>query len=63
MSTRPRDRKETQAGIPEEARAARIRLPQLRPDELREEFQARLDAARGRRDRVHSLLEAALRRP
>ncbi|MFD5012169.1 sensor histidine kinase [Streptomyces chartreusis] len=47
-------------GSPEEAREARIRLPQLRLDELLEELQARLDAARGTRDRVHSLLEAVL---
>ncbi|MFF5143009.1 GAF domain-containing protein [Streptomyces sp. NPDC013157] len=40
--------------------AARGRLPQLRLDELLEELQARLDAARGTRDRVHSLLEAVL---
>ncbi|MBW1599059.1 GAF domain-containing protein [Streptomyces sp. JJ38] len=40
--------------------AARVRLPQLRLDELLEELQARLDAARGTRDRVHSLLEAVL---
>ncbi|PWJ03479.1 histidine kinase [Streptomyces sp. NWU49] len=39
---------------------ARPRLPQLRLDELLEELQARLDAARGTRDRVHSLLEAVL---
>ncbi|MCX5373502.1 GAF domain-containing protein [Streptomyces sp. NBC_00015] len=44
-------------GSPEEAHA---RLPQLRLDELLEELQARLDAARGTRDRVHSLLEAVL---
>jgi len=37
-----------------------VRLPQLRLDELLEELQARLDAARGTRDRVHSLLEAVL---
>ncbi|MFI9342084.1 GAF domain-containing protein [Streptomyces sp. NPDC052773] len=43
-----------------ESREARIRLPQLRLDELLEEVQARLDAARGTRDRVHSLLEAVL---
>ncbi|NEC91042.1 GAF domain-containing sensor histidine kinase [Streptomyces sp. SID12501] len=42
---------------PEEAR---VRLPQLRLDELLEELQSRLDAARGTRDRVHSLLEAVL---
>ncbi|MFI1105166.1 GAF domain-containing protein [Streptomyces melanogenes] len=42
---------------PEEAR---VRLPQLRLDELLEELQGRLDAARGTRDRVHSLLEAVL---
>ncbi|GAA3771764.1 two-component system sensor histidine kinase [Streptomyces coacervatus] len=47
-------------GSPEESRAARVRLPQLRLDELLEELQARLDAARGTRDRVHSLLEAVL---
>ncbi|MFJ4809483.1 sensor histidine kinase [Streptomyces longwoodensis] len=39
---------------------ARVRLPQLRLDELLAELQARLDAARGTRDRVHSLLEAVL---
>ena len=50
----------TQAGSPEEAREARVRLPQLKLDELLEEFQARLDAARGTRDRVHSRLEAVL---
>ncbi|MEU7133634.1 GAF domain-containing protein [Streptomyces sp. NPDC046261] len=37
-----------------------MRLPQLRLDELLEELQARIDAARGTRDRVHSLLEAVL---
>ncbi|MCH0567539.1 hypothetical protein I3F60_30455, partial [Streptomyces sp. MUM 136J] len=37
-----------------------VPLPQLRLDELLEEFQARIDAARGTRDRVHSLLEAVL---
>ncbi|MDH6217958.1 GAF domain-containing sensor histidine kinase [Streptomyces pseudovenezuelae] len=47
-------------GSPEEPREARIRLPQLKLDELLEELQARLDAARGTRDRVHSLLEAVL---
>jgi len=47
-------------GSPEEARKARVRLPQLKLDELLEELQARLDAARGTRDRVHSLLEAVL---
>ncbi|MFG2147287.1 GAF domain-containing protein [Streptomyces sp. NPDC048696] len=46
-----------QVESPEEAR---VRLPQLRLDELLEELQARLDAARGTRDRVHSLLEAVL---
>ncbi|WBP84882.1 sensor histidine kinase [Kitasatospora cathayae] len=35
-------------------------VPKLRLDELLEELQARLDAARGTRDRVHSLLEAVL---
>ncbi|WP_413760588.1 GAF domain-containing protein [Streptomyces sp. MMBL 11-3] len=44
----------------EGSRQARVRLPQLRLDELLEELQARLDAARGTRDRVHSLLEAVL---
>ncbi|MGW0080978.1 sensor histidine kinase [Streptomyces sp. NPDC003393] len=47
-------------GGSEEADDARVRLPQLRLDELLEELQARLDAARGTRDRVHSLLEAVL---
>ena len=37
-----------------------VALPQLRLDELLDELQARLDAARGTRDRVHSLLEAVL---
>ncbi|WP_424886937.1 GAF domain-containing protein [Streptomyces sp. XH2] len=37
-----------------------VRLPHLRLDELLGELQARLDAARGTRDRVHSLLEAVL---
>jgi hypothetical protein len=36
----------------------RVRLPQLKLDELLEELQARLDAARGTQSRVHSLLEA-----
>ncbi|MFH8597330.1 sensor histidine kinase [Streptomyces rimosus] len=36
------------------------RLPQMRLDELLEELQARIDAARGTRDRVHSLLEAVV---
>ena len=45
---------------PRDVRQARVRLPQLRLDELLEELQARLDAARGTRDRVHSLLEAVL---
>ncbi|XUL91684.1 GAF domain-containing protein [Streptomyces galilaeus] len=44
----------------EDSREARVRLPQLKLDELLEELQARLDAARGTRDRVHSLLEAVL---
>jgi signal transduction histidine kinase len=47
-------------GDSEETGEARVRLPQLRLDELLEELQARLDAARGTRDRVHSLLEAVL---
>ncbi|MFF4399568.1 GAF domain-containing protein [Streptomyces sp. NPDC001480] len=47
-------------GSGEEPREARVRLPQLRLDELLEELQARLDAARGTRDRVHSLLAAVL---
>ncbi|MGW7047336.1 sensor histidine kinase [Streptomyces avermitilis] len=38
----------------------RVRLPQLKLDELLEELQARIDAARGTRDRVHSLLTAVL---
>ncbi|MFF5313413.1 GAF domain-containing sensor histidine kinase [Streptomyces massasporeus] len=36
------------------------RLPKLRLDELLDELQARIDAARGTQDRVHSLLEAVL---
>ncbi|WP_284117637.1 GAF domain-containing sensor histidine kinase [Streptomyces fragilis] len=44
----------------EESPGPRVRLPQLRLDELLGEVQARLDAARGTRDRVHSLLEAVL---
>ncbi|MFJ4324523.1 GAF domain-containing protein [Streptomyces tricolor] len=45
----------------EDVRAARgVRLPQLRLDELLDELQARLDAARGTQDRVRSLLEAVL---
>lgn len=47
-------------GSTDGAGEARVRLPQLRLDELLEELQARLDAARGTRDRVHSLLEAVL---
>lgn len=35
-------------------------LPHLRLDDLLDELQARLDAARGTRDRVHGLLEAVL---
>ncbi|MFD7417106.1 GAF domain-containing protein [Kitasatospora purpeofusca] len=48
----------------EEARVGgdevRSRIPQLRLDELLEELQARIDAARGTRNRVHSLLEVVL---
>ncbi|GHE14967.1 sensor histidine kinase [Streptomyces alanosinicus] len=44
-------------GTPEEPREL---LPQLKLDELLEELQARIDAARGTRDRVHSLLGAVL---
>ncbi|MEU0333870.1 GAF domain-containing protein [Streptomyces sp. NPDC006193] len=47
-------------GSSEGDRGARVRLPQLRLDELLEELQARLDAARGTQDRVRSLLEAVL---
>ncbi|MBB1245486.1 GAF domain-containing protein [Streptomyces durbertensis] len=35
-------------------------LPRLQLDQLLEELQARIDAVRGARDRVHSLLEAVL---
>ncbi|MGW3244566.1 GAF domain-containing protein [Streptomyces sp. NPDC001070] len=35
-------------------------LPRLQLDELLDELQTRIDAARGTRDRVHSLLEAVL---
>ncbi|WP_326719029.1 MULTISPECIES: GAF domain-containing sensor histidine kinase [unclassified Streptomyces] len=38
----------------------RVRLPQLKLDDLLEELQARLEAARGTQNRVHSLLEAVL---
>nr|WP_099055136.1 GAF domain-containing protein [Streptomyces fodineus] len=38
----------------------RVRLPQLKLDELLEELQARINAARNAQDRVHSLLEAVL---
>ncbi|MEU2060349.1 GAF domain-containing sensor histidine kinase [Streptomyces sp. NPDC013455] len=38
----------------------RVRLPQLKLDELLEELRARIEAARGTQDRVHSLLEAVL---
>ncbi|MFD7713103.1 GAF domain-containing protein [Streptomyces sp. NPDC059785] len=38
----------------------RVPLPHLRLDDLLDELQTRLDAARGTRDRVHSLLEAVL---
>ncbi|MEU5536181.1 GAF domain-containing protein [Streptomyces sp. NPDC020362] len=38
----------------------RVHLPQLKLDELLEELQARIDAARGTQERVHSLLEAVL---
>ncbi|MDN3029179.1 GAF domain-containing sensor histidine kinase [Streptomyces sp. S.PB5] len=44
----------------QESHGTRVQLPQLRLDELLAELQARLDAARGTRDRVHSLLEAVL---
>jgi signal transduction histidine kinase len=40
--------------------AGRDGLPRLRLDDLLEELQARIDAVRGTRDRVHSLLEAVL---
>ncbi|MEU3447546.1 GAF domain-containing sensor histidine kinase [Streptomyces thermolilacinus] len=36
------------------------RMPQMRLDELLEELEARINAARGTRDRVHSLLEAVV---
>ncbi|GAA2436440.1 hypothetical protein GCM10010405_19510 [Streptomyces macrosporus] len=36
------------------------RLPRLQLDELLDELQVRIDAVRGTRDRVHSLLEAVL---
>jgi hypothetical protein len=35
-------------------------LPKLRLDELLGELQVRIDAVRGTRDRLHSLLEAVL---
>ncbi|MFJ4990217.1 GAF domain-containing protein, partial [Streptomyces sp. NPDC088732] len=36
------------------------RLPRLQLDELLDELQIRIDAVRGTRDRVHSLLQAVL---
>ncbi|MFG2004480.1 GAF domain-containing protein [Spirillospora sp. NPDC048911] len=39
---------------------ARLMLPQLRLDDLLTELQARLEAVRGTRDRVHALLEAVV---
>ncbi|KIF71610.1 histidine kinase [Streptomyces sp. AcH 505] len=42
------------------AAGAEERIPRLRLDELLEELQVRIDAVRGTRDRVHSLLEAVL---
>ncbi|WP_067472129.1 sensor histidine kinase [Actinomadura hibisca] len=39
---------------------ARLALPQLRLDDLLSELQARLEAARATRDRVHALLEAVV---
>ncbi|QTT72405.1 GAF domain-containing protein [Streptomyces mobaraensis NBRC 13819 = DSM 40847] len=67
VSGRPGPRSARQRRGPEEARrgventgSAAVRLPQLRLDELLDEVQARLDAARGTRDRVHKLLEAVL---
>ncbi|WP_234332012.1 GAF domain-containing sensor histidine kinase [Streptomyces sp. NRRL S-87] len=36
------------------------KMPRMRLDELLDELQARIDAARGTRDRVHSLLEAVV---
>lgn len=44
----------------ENAMRAGERLPRLQLDELLEELQIRIDAVRGTRDRVHSLLEAVL---
>jgi hypothetical protein len=49
-----------QVGSTEQSHEIRAKLPQLRLDELLEELQTRLDAARGTRDWVHSLLEAVL---
>nr|WP_236654363.1 GAF domain-containing protein [Streptacidiphilus anmyonensis] len=49
--------------MPEESPATdkgALGLPDLRLDQLLAELQTRLDAARGTRDRVHSLLEAVL---
>jgi signal transduction histidine kinase len=44
----------------ERLRAQEHHLPKLRLDELLDELQARIDAARGAQNRVHSLLEAVL---
>ncbi|MEV8015857.1 GAF domain-containing protein [Streptomyces sp. NPDC086554] len=43
-----------------EERTGSGQLPRLRLDELLEELQVRIDAVRGTRDRLHSLLEAVL---
>ncbi|MFE0130679.1 GAF domain-containing protein [Streptomyces sp. NPDC059037] len=43
-----------------EERSGSGQLPRLRLDELLEELQVRIDAVRGTRDRLHSLLEAVL---
>ncbi|GGV32139.1 sensor histidine kinase [Streptomyces spectabilis] len=50
----------TGEAIDDRAGDAERHLPKLRLDELLDELQTRIDAARGTRDRVHSLLEAVL---
>ncbi|MEU6772303.1 GAF domain-containing protein [Streptomyces sp. NPDC046759] len=47
-------------GLVTGAEEPRVRLPQLKLDELLEELQARIDTARGTQDRVQGLLEAVL---
>src|SRR2546425_5903331 len=56
----PRDRWPVAAENEHETDKDSGNLPRLQLDELLEELQVRIDAARGTQDRVHSLLEAVL---